>query len=73
MGTDATLEISRHLLTPGPSKFVFPSPNISQYSDHGMRLEVDLGRELSIYIVDKVVSTPGAFNIYTSDGHYQLT
>lgn len=65
-------QISRHLLTAGQSKFVFPSPKISQYSDHGMRLEVELGSELSIYVVDEVISTPGAFNIHTSDGHYMI-
>lgn len=65
-------QISRHLLTAGQSKFVFPSPKISQYSDHGMRLEVELGPELSIYVVDEVISTPSAFNIHIGDGHYMI-
>jgi hypothetical protein len=65
-------QISRHLLTAGPSTFVFPDPNISQYSDHGMRLEMKLGSEISIYVVDEVISTPSAFNMQTSDGHYMI-
>lgn len=65
-------QISRHLLTTGPSTFVFPGQNVSQYSDHGMRLEVKLGSDLSIYVVDQVISTPSAFNIHTSDGHYMI-
>lgn len=65
-------QISRHLLTVGTSTFVFPGPNVSQYSDHGTRLEVKLGSDLSIYVIDEVISTPSAFNIHTSDGHYVI-
>ncbi|KAI3396831.1 hypothetical protein diail_11660 [Diaporthe ilicicola] len=65
-------QVSRHLLTAGSSTFVLPGPNVSQYSDQGMRLELRLGSDLSIYVVDEVISMPSAYNIQTSDGHYMI-
>jgi hypothetical protein len=51
-------QVSRHLLESG-STFVLPSPDISKYSDQGMRLEFKprplLGQELSVLLVDQVI------------------
>lgn len=65
-------QISRYLLITGASTFVFPGPDVSQYSDQGTRLEVKLGSELSIHVVDDVISSQSSFNIHTSDGDYMI-
>lgn len=65
-------QVSRHVLTAGSSTFVLPGPNLSTDPDHGIHLELRLGPELSIYVVDEVVFTPSTYNIQTSDGRFMI-
>lgn len=64
-------QVSRHLLTSG-STIVLPSPEISKYSDQGMRLELNPGPELSVFLVDEIILPSKEYVVGTTEKTYQI-